>query len=399
MPYDARKNINQNARPTDSVPEVRQDERAIMRPDFHAAAPASPYGGTGNFGLPASAIANEQVAREVATVQAQMVIAKQFPRNREAAMDHIQSECSRITLAEKAAYRYQRGGTDIFGASIDLLRSISQCWGNLESGWKEVERVDGTSYAPGHSKIIAYAIDFETNVRKSREFTVYHVRENGKIVTDDRDIYEVTANKASRRERACLEAIIPKDVVDWALDLCIQTSVNYNKQHMDINKMLNSFRSAFGVSKAQIEQFIGRKAEAMDVTLYVRLRSIYKSLQDGVGEVSDFFKPVEEPVTEQQASTTTPKTARTPKKKQEPQNDGEPAKTLSGQDAAPVIAPEPDSRQDAVQQSTPAMYSDEADMPDAGTGEMSEDEYMAMLREEQEAQGSPDDDLDDEGDY
>ena len=399
MPYDARRNVNQNARPTDNVPEVRQTEKTLMRPDFHASAPPAPYDNAGGFGLAATSIANEQVAREVATVQAQMVIAKQFPRNREMAMDHIQSECSRITLAEKAAYRYQRGGKDIFGPSIDLLRSLSQCWGNLESGWKEVERVSGTSYAPGHSKIIAYAIDFETNVRKSREFTVYHVRENGKPVTDDRDIYELTANKASRRERACLEAIIPKDVVDWALDLCIQTSVNYNKQHMDINKMLNSFRSNFGVSKAQIEQFIGRKAEAMDVTLYVRLRSIYKSLQDGVGEVSDFFKPVEEPVTDNQADNSTPKATKTPKRKQEQQKVTETAESSIEQDAAPVMAQESGKEENTEQTHLPAMFSDEADAPAAENGEMTEEEYMAMYREEQMTQDRSDEDLDDEGDY
>ena len=399
MPYDARRNVNQNARPTDNVPEVRQDEKALMRPDFHGPTPSASYDGANGLGLAAPSIANEQVAREVATVQAQMVIAKQFPRNREMAMDHIQSECSRITLAEKAAYRYQRGGTDIFGASIDLLRSISQCWGNLESGWKEVERVSGTTYIPGHSKIIAYAIDFETNVRKSREFTVYHVRENGKPVTDDRDIYELTANKASRRERACLEAIIPKDVVDWALDLCIQTSVNYNKQHMDINKMLNSFRSNFGVSKAQIEQFIGRKAEAMDVTLYVRLRSIYKSLQDGVGEVSDFFKPAEESVAGSQADNPHSKTTKTPKRKQEQQKVSETTESPIEQDAAPVMTQESEKKEDTEQTHLPAMFRDEAEVPAAENGEMTEEEYMAMYREEQMTQDHSDDDLDDEGDY
>lgn len=393
MPYDAKKNVNQNARPTDYVPEVIQNENLITRPEFQTPATPASYTNVGGLGLSVPII-NEQAAKQVATVQAQMVLAKQFPRNREAVMDRIQAECSRITLAEKAAYRYQRGGTDIFGASIDLLRSIAQCWGNLESGWKEVERVDGTPTKAGYSKIITYAIDFETNLKNVREVTVYHSRENGKVVTDDRDIYELTANKASRRERACLEAIIPKDVVDWALDLCIQTSTNYNKKHMDIGKMLNSFRSAFGVSKAQIEQFIGRKAEAMDVTLYVRLRSIYKSLQDGVGKVSDFFKPVEETTAIVQESTVKEPRSR---KKQEAQ----PVTTEAS--PAPQTAPSNEVAQVQIEESPapasiPSMYSEDEDAPASANGELTEEEYRDFLAEEDNGSSS-DDDLEDEGDY
>ena len=239
----------------------------------------------------------------------------------------------------------------------------------------------GNEYVPGHSKILAYAIDYETNVRKAREFTVSHVRSNGKCLTDDRDIYELEANNASRRERACLEAIIPTDVVEWALNLCEKTSIDFHKKSMDIGKMVNSFRAEFGVSQAQIEQFAGRKIQAIDIVIYIKLRDIFKALKDGVAEVSDFFKPVEETTAIVQESTV--KEPRSRKK----------------QEARPAAAEtSPAQTEESPAPSVPSMYSEDEDAPASANGELTDEEYRDFLAEEDQ-NSSSDDDLEDEGDY
>lgn len=395
MPYDASKNVNQNARPTNYVPAVKESrpDSDLIKPDFSASSLPAAQGSV--TAMNQLLISNEQMAREVSVVQAQVFMAKTFPRDREAAMTRIEGECKRITLAEKAAYRYQRGGTDIHGASIDLLRAISQNWGNLESGFKVLERVKGNEYVPGHSKILAYAIDYETNVRKAREFTVSHVRSNGKCLTDDRDIYELEANNASRRERACLEAIIPTDVVDWALNLCEKTSIDYHQKNMDIGKMVNSFRAEFGVSQAQIEQFAGRKIQAIDIVIYIKLRDIFKALKDGVAKVSDFFKPVEEePVAE--VSETPVKEARTRRK----QSTSTPPAGASSSPPMPAkeTAPEPEA-QTEIEPPSPSTSSLDTEEP-AGNenGELTEEEYKTLFSNER-SEAYLDDDLEDEGDY
>ena len=378
MPYDAKKNVNQNARPTNYVPAVKENktDSDLIKPDFSSGTvPAGNVAAMNQL-----LISNEQMAREVSVVQAQVFMAKTFPRDRDAAMNRIEGECKRITLAEKAAYRYQRGGTDIHGASIDLLRAISQNWGNLESGFKVLERVKGNEYVPGHSKILAYAIDYETNVRKAREFTVSHVRSNGKCLTDDRDIYE-------------LEAIIPTDVVEWALNLCEKTSIDFHKKSMDIGKMVNSFRAEFGVSQAQIEQFAGRKIQAIDIVIYIKLRDIFKALKDGVAEVSDFFKPVEETAAIAQESIVKEPRSR---KKQEARPTA--TETSPAPQPAPSDEVTPAQAEESPAPSIPSMYSEDEDAPASANGELTDEEYRDFLAEE-DHDSTSDDDLEDEGDY
>jgi len=73
-----------------------------------------------------NAIADASQQREIAEVQAAMVIAKRFPRDPIEAMDRILHACTRSTLAESALYSYSRGGSDITGPSIRLTCQISQ---------------------------------------------------------------------------------------------------------------------------------------------------------------------------------------------------------------------------------------------------------------------------------
>jgi hypothetical protein len=53
------------------------------------------------------------VQREIAEIQASMMMAKRFPRNPVAALDRILQSCSRAALAEVAVYEYARGGSKI----------------------------------------------------------------------------------------------------------------------------------------------------------------------------------------------------------------------------------------------------------------------------------------------
>jgi hypothetical protein len=131
------------------------------------------------------AAAAVQAAHAAAEVQAQILLAKQFPRDEAKSMDRILRECSRATVAEQAVYSYQRGTTTVSGASIRLAEAVARSWGNIASGFTVVERSNG------ESTIIAYAWDLESNAMERIEFKVYHIRhtKNGDYpITDDRDI-------------------------------------------------------------------------------------------------------------------------------------------------------------------------------------------------------------------
>jgi hypothetical protein len=229
--------------------------------------------------------------REIAEVQAAVILAKRYPRDQESALARILKSCERPGLADAALYSYSRGGTDITGPSIRLAECISQNWGNMVFGIRELEQ------RPGESTVEAFAWDLETNTRQSKTFQVRHFRstkKGGYMVTDPRDIYELVANAGARRVRACILGVIPGDVVEAAQRKCEETL----KKTVDvapekIQAMLTAFES-YGVTKDMIEGRIQRKIEAITPANVISLRKIYNSLKDGMSTKEDWFALIPE---------------------------------------------------------------------------------------------------------
>mgnify|MGYP001350178540 CR=1 FL=1 len=234
-------------------------------------------------------IAETVISRQAQEVQAAVIMAKRFPRDEYAAFDRIMKACERVSLAESALYEYPRGGQKVSGPSIRLAEAIAQAWGNIDSGVIELEQKNGVS------TMMAYAWDLETNTRDTRIFYVRHERKaKGQThsLDDARDIYELTANLGARRKRACILAVIPGDVVEAAVEKCKQTLKTGYKEPLEdrIRKMIGAFREEFQVTKEMVEKFIGCKVEAFSDNDFVRLRSVYKSLRDGMAKREDYFE-------------------------------------------------------------------------------------------------------------
>lgn len=226
--------------------------------------------------------------RQAQEVQAAMVVAKHFPRNQRESMNRILDACARPSLAEAATYEYNRGGSKIYGPSIRLAECIAQNWGNIDFGYMELDRKEN------ESSVMAYAWDLETNSRRSQIFTVKHQRDVGggsKPVTQERDIYEVIANNAQRRVRACILALIPGDVIDRAMRGC-ELTMKAQEQGVPleqrITEMINAF-AEFNVQPAELAAFCGKQGpEYFDDADLRRLRKVYTSLRDGIVG-SDYF--------------------------------------------------------------------------------------------------------------
>lgn len=225
--------------------------------------------------------------RVQAEIQSRLMVAKSCPRDEVDALDRIKTACERPGLAENSEYSYSRGGTEINGPTIDLLRVIANCWGNIDYGFREL------SQANGESTIESYAWELETNAKNTKVFTVPHKRytkQGSYALTDPRDIYETVANNAERRVRACLEAIIPPDVVDTAVSQCRDTlRANADVTPDSIKKLVAAF-GALGVKAEQVEKRLGRRLDTMQPAQLVSLRRIYKSIQDGMSKPADWFE-------------------------------------------------------------------------------------------------------------
>jgi hypothetical protein len=238
-----------------------------------------------------NAIADTAQAREIAEVQAAMVIAQRFPRNATLAMDRILNACTRPTLAEGALYSYARGGTEITGPSIRLAETLAQNWGNIQFGIRELEQRNG------ESTVEAYAWDLQTNTRQVKVFQVPHKRhtkQGGYKLTDPRDIYELVANQGARRLRACILGVIPGDVIEAAVSQCDQTMKTSADTSPEAQAKIVDAFSAFGVSKEQIEKRIQSRLDAIRPAQVVALKKIYASLRDGMSKADEWFESVED---------------------------------------------------------------------------------------------------------
>jgi hypothetical protein len=240
------------------------------------------------------AMGSVEANRAIAQVQAQVMMAKQFPRNQIEARSNILEACKRIRLAETAIYSYPRGGSRVEGPSIRLAEMIAQYWGNIDCGIIELETKPEVGGKPGESLVTAFCVDYQTNARRQITFTIPHVRSKrggNKNLNDPRDVYEMVANMATRRLRACILAIIPGDIIEEAVEQCNKTLRGASDKPLidRVKDMTEAFKK-LGVSQQNLEEHLGHKMEACLETEIVQLRKIYKSLQDGMSKPEDWFQ-------------------------------------------------------------------------------------------------------------
>lgn len=226
-------------------------------------------------------------SRAVAEAQGKLVIAKRFPRDEARAYSKIIESCKRKGLAEEATYSFPRGGQTVSGPSIRLAEELARAWGNIDYGIRELSRKDGVS------EMEAYAWDLETNTSSSQKFSVRHLRDTktgSYPITDERDIYELTANQGARRLRARILAILPPDIVEAALSECKQTLAGGNGEPIAdrIRKMIRAFEK-YGVTTAMIELRLGHSLDTVLPDEIADLQGIFNSLKNGMSKASDWF--------------------------------------------------------------------------------------------------------------
>lgn len=262
--------------------------------------------------LPAQSRSVGAVAdRAVAEIQAQVFMAKQFPRDENQARARILRSCQRQGLAEKAIYTYPKGGQRVTGPSIRLAEAIAQAWGNLDFNTVILEQRETESVC------LSYCWDVETNTRASRSFIVPHkiaTKHGEKVLTDPREIYELAANQGARRLRACILSIIPGDIVDEAIDACNATLSGGNKRPLidRLRELTDRFMTYHSVPLSSIERYFGYPLDSFTEMDGVTLAGIYTALRDGAASREDYFQMPK--LTAGDDDKTADKTVDTPKK-------------------------------------------------------------------------------------
>lgn len=239
-------------------------------------------------------IAAVEETAEIANIQAKMILARNFPRSPEDCLSRILNECRSRELAESAVYEFKRGDTVVTGASIRLLECAARYWGNMVSGIKELSS-DGKK-----ATVRAYCWDLETNYFDEKVFDVPYIRNTKKgsyTLTDERDKYEMMANMAARRKRACMQAVIPQYVVDEAVKECRRTLEQGLAQEGGGNientkaKLLTAFKEiADWISEEDIGGYVGKPFDKLSAQDIVKLRGLYNAIKGGFTKPESAFK-------------------------------------------------------------------------------------------------------------
>lgn len=303
----------------------------------------------GHTRRPSSESTLVEQSRAIAQVQGALVVARQNPRDEIEATHAMRDVCQNMALAERAFFRYNRGGQQISGPSIRLAEELARCWGNVDFGISELRRDD----VGGVSEMLAYAWDLENNLRVASSFIVPHKRDKkgGPVaITDMRDIYENNSNQAARRLRECIFRVLPTHYKEEAKALCAQTLRDGGGVPIEQRRerLLEAF-AAVGVTRKQIEHKAGRTANKLTELDIATLRVVYGSITQGEATIAEEFEidaaaEANEEIQRQQQQVSAPAPESPSPSSSDaviPPPEAEPEDAVTAQQPLPDMPPEP----------------------------------------------------------
>lgn len=228
-------------------------------------------------------------SRAIAEVQAAVAVAQRFPRNEGQALNAVIEACGQRALAERAFYSFPRGGESVNGPSIALAVELARCWGNIDYGIMELERDD----VAGHTEMLAFAWDLQTNTKSRQTFIVPHSRDTRsgrKMLTDMRDIYENNANNGARRLRECIFRVMPVYIREAAERECrkvLEKGEGNMPMPERISRAIRSFAD-IGVSLERLELRQGKSTAWTPVDL-ANLHILHTSIRNGETTIDEAF--------------------------------------------------------------------------------------------------------------
>ena len=236
-------------------------------------------------------------SRAIAQVQAAAVMARQFPRSTQAAINEMRDACGRTELAKRAFFKFPRGGESVTGASVYLARELARIWGNIDYGLNELRRDD----VHGQSEMQAYAWDLQTNARSTRTFVIQHARDTKqgrKQLTDLRDISDNNNNFGARAVREMIFATLLQWFTDMAQEVCRATLRSGGGVPLPqrVADALAAYKRA-RITPAQLAARVGAEPDAWTHEDVTDLEILFRSLQNREITRDEAFPETESTVT------------------------------------------------------------------------------------------------------
>ncbi len=228
--------------------------------------------------------------RAIAEVQAAVIMARKFPRDEYAAREKVLAACRRFEFAEKALYKFKRGGTPVQKPSIRLAEEFMRALGNMRAGIKEL------AVYKGESEMQADCWDLESNNYHYRFFRVPHeiyTKESGtRALTTSRDIRDNDFNIGARSVRECILHCVDYDLQTAAVKQCqatILAGVSTKSGLQEKMAELVIHLGKLGITVAHITQYLRHDIKDALPEEYTDLATIYVALRDGEAKASDYF--------------------------------------------------------------------------------------------------------------
>ena len=230
-------------------------------------------------------------------VQARCIMALQRPRSLDVVRVRILDHCKRPRFAERARYSKPVAGQKIEGASIRFVEAALVEFGNVmpecSIAYEDDERIT----------IRVSVTDLERNITHVDEATIMkrmerrqlrqgqrslgqRVNSKGDIVflveaTDD-DLANLKAARQSKLLRNLGLRILPADIVDEAMDLCIETARKGDAADPDAKrKELVSAFHGLGVSPDDLTRYLDHDLAKVVPAELAELRAVFVAIRDG----------------------------------------------------------------------------------------------------------------------
>lgn len=252
------------------------------------------------------------------------------PRNIEDVRQKILAACKRPVFAEIVEYSKPIGGGKfIKGPSIRFVETALQALRNVRINTSllyEDDRIrkvgvcvtDLESNLPYTGEVVLTKTVERKSPRKGQEPKGERFNSSGEKVyiveaTEDDMLTKTNAN-VSKLIRTLGLRLIPRDIVDEAMDAASEVRRNKDKDPESAKRKILDAFAGLGILPSMVEQYLGKKLEQMRPNDLEDLRRVYTAIQTGESAWSDFVEDAEIPKPEtlkekmEKAKATTPKT-------------------------------------------------------------------------------------------
>lgn len=322
-----------------------------------------------------------EIARAATQVMQSFNRADLRPRDERQCFDRIMQLCDNVYFASDALYAVPRGSKKAEGLSVKAATEFARIWGNLDCGYVEHGRYDGSS------QFEAYCYDLESNYRFRNAFSVAHERavgdgKGGTIINKvfkPQEIDELCKARSSKEVRNAILKVLPHYIQEEAEKACKRTMFREAK---DIPSSWSACVERFkvlGVNESSLFRYVNKERgksnalEQITAADIVDLREAYAAIKEDTSSLDDYFperdktkvkidKPPAEKETkssaQKQKSADTPATTAEPSVSNSPK---EAAQTAPSSEQKPAASASQEQTQSSSPPAAPAESSEKSE--------------------------------------